>query len=365
MNMKELELYIHIPFCVKKCNYCDFLSAPAGEQKQKEYVESLRERIRSHGALGKACHVVSIFLGGGTPSILKPEQTEAIFTAIYDGFQVDQDAEITTEMNPGTVTEEKLLIYKELGINRLSIGLQSASNEELRRLGRIHTREEFLSAYRMARKTGFENINIDLMSAIPGQTLESYERSLRFTAELEPEHISAYSLIIEEGTPFYDRYGGGSHAEELPDEDTERKMYVRTKEILQNYGYHRYEISNYAKKGFECRHNLGYWNRAEYLGIGTGAASFLNHRRWTEGEEPVILTRREEMEEFMFLGLRKREGISCAGFRETFGEPIEVVYQGVIEKLTTQKLLTERKGRLALTERGIDVSNYVMSEFLF
>lgn len=365
MHMKDLELYIHIPFCVKKCNYCDFLSAPAGGEEQKEYVESLGERIRSHAALGKDYHVVSIFLGGGTPSILRPEQTEAIFTAIYDSFQVDEDAEITTEMNPGTVTEEKLLIYKELGINRLSIGLQSANDEELRRLGRIHTREEFLSTYRMARKTGFENINIDLMSAIPGQTLESYERSVRFTAELEPEHISAYSLIIEEGTPFYDRYGGGNHAKELPDEDTERKMYVRTKEILQNYGYHRYEISNYAKKGFECRHNLGYWNRAEYLGVGAGAASFLNHRRWTEGGEPAALTRQEEIEEFMFLGLRKMEGVSRTGFREAFGEPMEVFYQDVIEELKKQELLVESKGRLMLTERGIDVSNYVMSEFLF
>lgn len=363
--MKKLELYIHIPFCVKKCSYCDFLSAPAGGQEREEYVESLQERIRSYRALKEAYHVVSIFLGGGTPSILKPEQTEAIFAAIYDGFQVDKDAEITTEMNPGTVTEEKLLIYKSLGINRLSIGLQSADNEELKRLGRIHTWEEFLSTYRMARKTGFENVNIDLMSGIPGQTMESYERSLRFAAELEPEHISAYSLIVEEGTPFYERYGGGNYTEELPDEDTERKMYARTKEILDAYGYHRYEISNYAKKGFECRHNLGYWDRTEYLGIGTGAASFMNHRRWTEGEAPVILSRQEEMEEFMFLGLRKMEGVSQVGFKKAFGEPMENFYQDVITKLKTQKLLTERNGRLALTERGIDVSNYVMSEFLF
>lgn len=365
MCMKKLELYIHIPFCIKKCNYCDFLSAPAGEQEQTEYVKSLQKRIRSYGALMKAYHVVSIFVGGGTPSLLKPEQTELIFEALYDSFQVDEDAEVTTEMNPGTVTKEKLLMYKKLGINRLSIGLQSANDEELRRLGRIHTREEFLSTYRMARKTGFGNINIDLMSAIPGQTLESYEQSLSFAAELEPEHISAYSLIIEEGTPFYERYGGGSHAEELPSEDTERKMYARTKEILETYGYHRYEISNYAKNGFECLHNLGYWNRTEYLGIGTGAASFVNHRRWTEGSEPAALTRQEEIEEFMFLGLRKMEGVSRVGFCKTFGEPMEVFYQNVIVKLKMQKLLAESEDRLYLTDRGIDVSNYVMSEFLF
>lgn len=362
--MKELELYIHIPFCVKKCNYCDFLSAPAGEQERQKYVESLCGRIRSFAETMKAYHVISIFLGGGTPSILVSGQMEDIFEAVYDTFQVDEDAEITIEMNPGTVIEEGLLVYRRLGINRLSIGLQSADNKELKNLGRIHTYEDFLPAYRMARRTGFQNINIDLMSGIPGQTLESYERSLGLVAELEPEHISAYSLIIEEGTPFYERYGGGKHAEELPDEDIERRMYVRTKEILEAYGYHRYEISNYAKPGFECRHNLGYWNRVEYLGIGTGAASFVNHRRWKEGEEPVELTRQEEMEEFMFLGLRKMEGVSRADFKKFFGEEMETFYKNEIAKLTEQKLLAERDGRLFLTERGIDVSNYVMSEFL-
>lgn len=362
--MKDLELYIHIPFCVKKCNYCDFLSAPAGEQERQKYVESLCGRIRSFAETMKAYHVISIFLGGGTPSILESGQMEDIFEAVYDTFRVDKDAEITVEMNPGTVTEEGLLVYRKLGINRLSIGLQSADNGELKNLGRIHTYEDFLPAYRMARRTGFQNINIDLMSGIPFQTLGSYERSLSLVAELEPEHISAYSLIIEEGTPFYERYGGGKRAEELPDEDIERRMYVRTKEILETYGYRRYEISNYAKPGFECRHNLGYWNRVEYLGIGAGAASFVNHRRWKEGEEPVELTRQEEMEEFMFLGLRKMEGVSRADFKKFFGKEIEAFYKEAIAKLTEQKLLAERNGRLFLTERGIDVSNHVMSEFL-
>ena len=182
---------------------------------------------------------------------------------------------------------------------------------------------------------------------------------------LKPEHISAYSLIIEEGTPFYERYRKGKHVDELPDEDTEREMYVCTKEILESYGYHRYEISNYAEPGFECRHNLGYWNRTEYLGIGTGASSFMNHQRWKEGEEPVTLTRQEEIEEFMFLGLRKMEGVSRADFHRIFGEEMESVYKNVIAKMKKQSLLDEKKNRLFLTERGIDVSNYVMSEFLF
>lgn len=363
--MKELELYIHIPFCVKKCNYCDFLSSPAGEPERQKYVEGLCGRIRSYAETMKAYHVISIFLGGGTPSILESRQMEKIFEAVYDTFQVDEGAEITIEMNPGTVTEEGLLMYRKLGINRLSIGLQSADNKELKRLGRIHTCEEFFSTYRMARRIGFQNINIDLMSGIPCQTLESYERSLGFVTELDPEHISAYSLIIEEGTPFYERYGRGDHAEELPDEDTERKMYVRTREILEAYGYHRYEISNYAKKGFECRHNLGYWNRSEYLGIGTGASSFMNHQRWKEGEEPEILTRQEEMEEFMFLGLRKMEGVSRSDFQKFFEEDMDTFYIDTIRNMKKKNLLAERDGRLFLTERGIDVSNYVMSEFLF
>lgn len=362
--MKELELYIHIPFCEKKCFYCDFLSAPAGKRERRIYMESLCGRIGSYAESVKAYRIVSIFVGGGTPSILESSQMERLFESVYDVFLVDKDAEITIEMNPGTVTKEKLHTYRGLGINRLSIGLQSADNEELKKLGRIHTREDFLSTYQTVRRAGFGNVNIDLMSGIPGQTLESYERSLRFAAGLKPEHISAYSLIIEEGTPFYEKYGRGNRIEELPDEDTEREMYVRTKEILETYGYHRYEISNYAKQGFECRHNLGYWNRAEYLGIGTGAASFMNHQRWREGEEPAALTRQEEMEEFMFLGLRKMEGVSRADFLKSFGEEMETIYRETIIKLKRQKLLSEKDGRLCLTEYGIDISNYVLSEFL-
>lgn len=375
--MKELELYIHIPYCVSKCKYCDFLSASGSIPERQAYVENLCKRICSYGEIMKEYYVVSIFLGGGTPSVLEPGQTGMIFEAVFDSFLVDADAEITTEMNPGTVTREKLSAYRELGINRLSIGLQSADNEELKRLGRIHTWEDFLDTYREARAAGFSNINVDLMSAIPGQTLESYERSLRLTAQLEPEHISAYSLIIEEGTPFYDRYGEGRHAEELPDEDTERLMYVRTKEILEAGGYHRYEISNYAKKGYECRHNLGYWNRTEYLGIGSGASSLIDNTRFREPEtlrdagkvpedrqELQILSIREQMEEFMFLGLRRMEGISIRKFRQCFGKDIKKIYGATIKKLCEWGLLEIEGEYLKLTERGIDVSNYVMSEFL-
>lgn len=367
--MKPLEIYVHIPFCVRKCNYCDFLSAPASKKERQEYIESLCGEIRSYGETARAYRVVSIFIGGGTPSILEGEQMTAVFEAIRDTFFIEESAEITVEVNPGTVSKEKLKAYRLAGINRLSIGLQSADNGELKILGRIHTFEDFLETYRLARSAGFGNINVDLISAIPGQSAESFEKTLRKTAELSPEHISAYSLIIEEGTPFYEIYGRKTDETDreyppLPDEICERQMYYDTKRILKEYGYHRYEISNYAKPGYECRHNLGYWDRAEYLGFGAGAASFLDHRRWTWGEEPEMLSREDEMEEYMFLGLRKMEGVSKSGFEKQFGTEIENVYKKVLADMEGKQLL-ERKGDfIRLTERGIDVSNYVMSEFL-
>ncbi len=314
---KPLELYLHIPFCASKCKYCDFRSAPAGGAARQAYVKDLCRKIRSHGDLAEVSLVVSIFLGGGTPSILKGGKTGQIFQAIRETFSLAEDAEITTEMNPGTVSREKLKAYRNLGINRLSIGLQSMDDRELAMLGRIHTRQDFLETHQMAREEGFSNINVESpSSAIPYQTTESWRDTLIRTAQLGPEHISAYSLIIEEGTPFYEWYGEGRHAEELPDDDTERQMYHDTARILKDYGYHRYEISNYARAGYECRHNLGYWNRTEYLGDrGERRASLIGNRRWVEGEEPQELTVSEQMEEYMFLGLRKMEGVSKEQFR--------------------------------------------------
>ncbi len=363
--MKELELYLHIPFCVRKCQYCDFLSRPSGAQERQAYVEDLCGTIRTHRETAKDYHITSIFVGGGTPSLLSEEQMEQIFGAVYEVFRVDPDAEITVEVNPGTASGEKFSCYRRLGINRLSIGLQSVHDRELLKLGRIHTYGEFLQTYAQAREKGFSNINLDLMSAIPLQTEESWEQTLRAAAKLGPEHISAYSLMIEKGTPFFERYGDGACSEELPDEDTERKMYARTKEILGEYGYRRYEISNYAKPGRECRHNLGYWEQKEYLGIGEGAASFMNHRRWTQGEEPELLSEKNQIEEYMFLGLRKMEGISKKGFRERFSVGMEKVYGEALQKFYREGLLEESGDLIRLTERGIDVSNYVFSEFLF
>ena len=367
--MKSLEIYVHIPFCVKKCNYCDFLSAPATKEERREYVESLCRQIRSYREASRDYRVVSVFVGGGTPSILEGEQITEIFRAVRETFSIEEGVEITIEMNPGTVSAEKLEAYRAAGINRLSIGLQSADNEELRTLGRIHTFEDFLGTYRMARAAGFGNINVDLISAVPGQTVESCADTLRRTAALSPEHISAYSLIIEEGTPFFALYGDGAcgHGGEyppLPDEDSERQMYYDTKRILGEYGYHRYEISNYAKPGYECRHNLGYWNRTEYLGFGDGAASLMDHRRWVSGGQPEELSREDEMEEFMFLGLRKTAGVSKTAFGKEFGVPVEMVYEKVLADMAGRHLLVQDGDVIRLTERGLDVSNYVMSEFL-
>lgn len=377
---KELELYLHIPFCVSKCKYCDFLSAPSGEEQRQIYVERLCRRIHywSDVIHNYGYEIVSIFVGGGTPSILTEAQITQVFEAVHESFPIMEDAEITLEMNPGTDVKDKLPVYRELGINRLSMGLQSADNEELKCLGRIHTYEDFRQVYQWAREAGFTNINVDLMSAIPGQTLESYEDTLRKVADLEPEHISAYSLIIEEGTPFYERYGEGRHAEELPDEDIERQMYVRTGEILEDYGYHRYEISNYAKDGYECRHNLGYWDRKEYLGLGAGASSLMDHIRWKEPdhigpstglvleerEDFTRLRRKDEMEEFMFLGLRKINGVSEHDFYKSFRVSMDEIYKDSIENLIKEGLLVREEDRIRLTDRGIDLSNYALSQFL-
>lgn len=364
--MRPLELYIHIPFCIRKCAYCDFLSAPAGEKTREKYVERLLEEIRQTEFLSKEYQVVTVFFGGGTPSILEGEQIQNILKQLKSQFHFREDAEITIEANPGTVDREKLLQYRKAGINRISFGLQSADNRELRLLGRIHTWEQFLESFRLARETGFENMNVDLMSALPGQTPESYRKTLERVLELEPEHISAYSLIIEEGTPFYEKYE--NHPELLPPEDEERQMYYDTKEILHVHGYERYEISNYAKPGYACRHNLGYWNRTDYKGYGLGAASLLNNVRYSnetdlqkylEGKfagNEEHLTEQAIREEYFFLGLRKMEGVNPGIYREH--------YEKLLRRLQMQQLLSEKNGKIYLTEKGIDVSNYVLAQFL-
>ena len=318
------------------------------------------------------------FIGGGTPSILEADLLEKILKALYRCFYIEKEAEVTMEANPGTLTLEKLRICRENGVNRLSLGLQSPDDTELASLGRIHDYQQFLESYQMAREAGFHNVNVDLMFGLPGQTRDGWEKSLRIVAALNPEHISAYSLIIEEGTPFAARNLA------LPDEDTEYQMYEDTARILGEYGFEQYEISNYARGGKACIHNIGYWTGVSYLGLGLGAASLMDGCRFTNTtsleryttasrkpdfpdnirKDLIKLTRQEQMEEFMFLGLRLRSGISKAEFAQRFGIPIEEIYGDVIRRYKELALLQEENGRIFLSRHGIHVSNTVMADFL-
>ena len=376
---KELELYIHIPFCEKKCAYCDFLSFPRGKDVQKQYVDKLLSEIEQKSGDFRDAEVPSVFIGGGTPSILEPSQIRDIMGGLRESFCIRKDAEISMEANPGTVNGDKLEIYRQAGINRLSFGLQSADNRELKLLGRIHTWETFLLSYQKARECGFKNINVDLMSALPGQTVESWMETLHRTVELMPEHISAYSLILEEGTPFFERYGDGRGVGLLPDEDAEREMYHRTKEYLKRQGYKRYEISNYAREGRECRHNIGYWSNVPYLGLGLGASSYVDGRRFRNEDDlsaylggcpktrfdEEILSIRDMEEEFFYVGLRLTSGVSQEEFENRFHIRAEEVYPGIMEKFVRDGAAVIENGRFRLTDYGMDVSNYVMAGFLF
>lgn len=414
MNRKQMELYIHIPFCVKKCQYCDFLSFSADESIQNAYVDALLREIAYYGTRCSDYLVTTVFIGGGTPSWLREESISCIMSAVKRSFALASDAEVSIECNPGTVTDHKFAVYRAAGINRISIGLQSANDAELKILGRIHTYEQFLKTYELARKNGFNNINIDLMNSLPGQTTESFYHTLQQVLRLKPEHISAYSLIIEKGTPFYDLYKfdavkqkAGMKTIALPTEDEVYQMTKMTEQVLKEAGYQHYEVSNFAKPGFACRHNIGYWERENYLGLGLGAASLMENVRYSniselydyleqsknirEGiwENEIIeqengrevrhienlpatnlhasaeqVTRKAQIEEFMFLGLRMIEGISRDRFAETFGTQIEAVYQDAMNHLQEEGLLVKRAGRIYLTEMGQDISNYALSQFL-
>lgn len=377
---KDLGLYIHIPFCVKKCEYCDFLSWNAEEEERQQYVAALLSEIESYREFAKGYRVSTIFIGGGTPSVLLPKQMEDILQKIYEIFELERRPEITVEVNPGTVDEKKLQCYKENGVNRLSMGLQSVKDEKLRLLGRIHTYQEFVESYELARKAGFDNISIDLISSVPGQTLQEWKEELETAAAQNPEHISVYQLIIEEGTPFYEKYA--EHPELLPDEETSREIYLWTGKFLKEAGYEQYEISNYAKPGKESRHNLKYWERGDYLGLGLGAASMVRNIRMsntkdmrtylercdkpkTMREDVQFLEEPRQMEEFMFLGLRKTRGVSKKEFKRIFGREMDMVYEKALHKCLENGMLLEHKDRIFLSEEGTLLSNMVLSEFLF
>lgn len=387
---------------MQKCVYCDFLSAPAGEDVKRKYIEALFCEINITCGLYNdrlsGYQVKTIFFGGGTPSAVKPEYIRDIMKCLNEHFDIAEGAEVTIECNPGTLDINKADIYRECGINRISFGLQSADNTELKMLGRIHTFEQFKESLSIAEKAGFDNINVDIMSALPGQTMESYKRTVEKVLECNVKHISAYSLIVEEGTPLYDRLD--TDYPELPDEDTERQMYYYTQDSLASAGYVHYEISNYARPGYECRHNISYWERTDYLGFGIGAASLFeeirhtnitdinmyidkcggminagscmdnnvtagNYNRLYEIYDDIQkLSLNDRMEEFMFLGLRKIGGISKAEFEKTFSKNIADVYGKVIEENVLNGLLVDDGDVIKLTDRGVDISNVVMAEFL-
>lgn len=405
MKNKPLALYIHIPFCVQKCLYCDFLSAKASEEEKEAYVTKLLEEIEYwKPVIQKEYYIRTVFIGGGTPTCLSQNQLWRIGKKLSELATVSpgwDDAEMTSggealakqfsqtvtqpfyeftiEANPGTLTQEHVRVLKEIGVNRVSLGLQSAQEEELQALGRIHSYSDFLKSFSLLRENGFDNINVDLMSDIPKQTVESYRATLSAVLALKPEHISSYSLIVEEGTPFYQMQQEGNLF--IPDEDTDRKMYQMTQDMLQVEGYERYEISNYAREGKECLHNLTYWRMEEYLGIGLGASSYFQGYRFSNMDNPreylakpvdklrkegYLLSKKEEMEEYVFLGLRMRKGISLTAYEKRFGVNFRQQYKTVLPGLFEKSLLAEDKNRdrIYLTNRGIDVSNVVLAEFL-
>lgn len=394
---RYVSLYVHIPFCAVKCKYCDFLSFD-GESygTMLRYVDSLCQEIKLYTPVAEDYTVRSVFIGGGTPSLLDEALITNIMAFIRRTFKLEKDAEITIEANPGTLRHQKLNGYKTAGINRISIGLQSADDDMLKKLGRLHNYDQFVASYKAARRAGFNNINIDIMSGLPGQTIHTYVDTLSRVLEFEPEHISAYSLSIEEGTPFAN---DPQILEELPPEMIDRRMYEITKKLLSTHGYDRYEFSNYAKPGYECRHNMVYWTGGEYIGFGIGASSYFQGKRFNNTRDifkyielmeatsekfveednmerlynqttvklrekitPMYIDSR--MEEFMFLGLRMMCGVSREDFYERFNKDIYEVYGTVLNNYIDQGYMAAIGDRIILTDKGIDVSNVILADFL-
>ena len=375
-NMKELGIYVHIPFCKRKCAYCDFISFSGKARLIEKYVEALKREINKC-KIGKEDYMVkTIYFGGGTPSFIESKYIVEILEAIKEKFNISKNAEITIEINPGTVTEEKLKDYYEVGINRISFGLQSTNSQLLKLVGRIHSYSSFLEGYNLAKKTGFKNINVDLMIGLPVQTLKDVQKDLSRIIELNPEHVSVYSLIVEEGTRIEEKIKNKELY--LPSEKLERKMYWEVKKKLEEAGYIHYEISNFAKAGYESKHNLSCWNQEEYLGFGLAAHSYFNNVRysntddfdeyfdWPENSKIIHerQTDEDKQKEFMLLGLRKIEGVAISDFKNKFIENPIYLYRETLNKLVTQGLIEVDIDSIKLTNRGIDLANLVWEEFV-
>ena len=373
MTTKPIGLYVHIPFCIKKCNYCDFCSfAVDSVDWRSSYIDALCREIESYGE--KKIAVNSIFFGGGTPSLLSAEEFDRIVSCIKKSFNVLEDTEFSIELNPKTIDEEKLRAFVNCGVNRLSIGLQSIHENEMKILGRIHSYKNFLESYKIARQCGIKNINVDLMYGIPEQSLKSFEATIKAVTDLSPEHISLYGLIIEEGTPFYEKRKSLS----LPSEDSECDMYYLAADFLKKSGYLHYEISNYAKDGRQCRHNLKYWKDEEYIGFGLSAYSYFDGRRFGNTDnfreylnlnavkysQCEIIDRESEAYEFVMLGLRLAEGFSLEEYQERFGVDFCKGREEIISRFLEEGYLIISDGRFSLTDRGFYVSNSIINELI-
>lgn len=388
--MREIGIYVHIPFCKQKCYYCDFKSYANKEELIEKYIKWLKYEIKEVGEgnkldyendLDELVTVKTIYIGGGTPSYLDSKYIKEIIEEIRKNFKLADKVEITIEVNPGTVNKTKLLDYINSGINRISIGLQSKDNELLKRIGRIHKYEDFLQTYNMAREVGFKNINVDLMLALPGQTIAKLEKGLKQVIDLQPEHISLYSLIIEDGTKIEKMLKNNEIT--LPDENIERKMYWETKKVLEEAGYIHYEISNFAKEGYKSEHNWNCWSQKEYMGFGVAAHSYTNDVRFSniDSIEEYIenyeqgnvtdnfvfhekQTQSSKMKEYMMLGLRKIEGISIQEFKNKFvGNPL-YIYRKELQKLVEEELIEIELDKIKLTKKGLDFANIVWEEFI-
>ena len=380
--MKDIGIYIHIPFCVRKCFYCDFISFSNIDNLIEDYFEALKLEIENEESLIER-YIKTIYIGGGTPSYVDAKFICEVIKLIKEKYNVDKDAEITIEVNPGTANKEKLDSYFKCGINRLSIGLQSANDNLLKMLGRIHNYQEFLDTYNLARSVGFKNINVDLMIGLPNQKIEDVEDSLKKVIGLKPKHISVYSLILEENTPLEEKINNKEL--ELPEEDLERKMYWRVKNILEENGYIHYEISNFAKEGFSSKHNLDCWNQKEYIGFGVAAHSYVGNKRYsnTENLKKYILYFKDknvdlndirdiheeqdkelQMKEYMLLGLRKIEGVKVSEFKNKFVDNPIYVFKDSLNKLVNEELVEIDIDEIKLTNKGIDLANIVWEEFI-
>ena len=376
--MDKISLYIHIPFCAQKCLYCDFPSFARKDHLRKAYIEALNKEIISLREKHNNLEINTIFIGGGTPSVLEANELECLLKEVAK-LNMAKEVEYSMECNPGNLTEEKLEVMKKYGVNRISMGLQAKQDNLLKGLGRIHNYKTFKENFLLAKKVGFNNINVDLMFGLPNQSLNEWEETLREIISLEPAHISAYSLIIEEGTAFYNLYENDKL--KLPTEEEERKMYHLAKRILEENGFNQYEISNYAKEGKECRHNLAYWNMDNWIGVGSAAASYINGKRIKNissveeyinsikdkgeaVEEIINNSKNDNMEEFMFMGLRKINGIDENEFKNRFSMNINDVYGEILNKYIGEGLLIRESGRIFLSEKGIEISNVIMADFL-